>query len=97
MTLISTNATQEVTLERFIGEDPEFHESTYEDPETILAVYEPASGTARTATGANVQVESHIQTATPIRLRDLIEGSEVKRVSPLIDFGGAVLWYDAWM
>lgn len=103
MNLIAKYATQSVTLERrkryedgeVVGD--QHSGASYEDPETIQAVYEPVSGTVRTATGASVQAESRILTEREIKLHDKVEGSVVKRVSPVIYFDGQIIGYEAFL
>ena len=60
MSLIERHATQEVSLQRRIRDEDgelvlnDYGEPTFEDAESIMAVYEPASGRIRSATGDEV-------------------------------------------
>lgn len=97
MSLISDYATQTVSLQRKLSEDAGWHEATYADAESIEAVYEPAYGLARTITGDQTRVESRVLTETEVSLEDLIEGSEVVRVVPVIYFDGEIIGYEAFL
>lgn len=99
--LISDNATQEVRLQRLITSDS-YEGNTYdppdiEDAETIMAVYEPASGLTRTLGGDEVAVESRVLTQTSVGLGDKIEGSAVRRVAPVPDFDGTTIGYEVFL
>lgn len=96
MTLVSSFSAQEITLERKEGGNF-YGETSYADPVTIRARYEPNSGMRRSATGVDVEVESYVLTETEIKLGDLIEGSEVRRVEPVIAKNGKTLGYEAYL
>ena len=101
--MVNAYALQELSLERRVRDDDgelvlnDYSEHTYEDAETILARYQPRSGLVRTATGDEVAAESTVLTTTEILLGDRIEGSDVRRVVPLVDFSGQVFAYKAFL
>ncbi len=85
-----------MALERKLG-GSQWEGNTYASPETIRVRYEPKSGVMRTATGASVAVESYVLTETAVSLEDKIEGSLVKRVETVVNKGGKVLGYKAFL
>ena len=86
MSIISRFANQTVTLQRLTTEDS-FGGNTYATAEEIAAHYRPRFGLTRTVGGDEVQAESSVMTETEVALGDLIEGSEVRRVEPIIKKG----------
>jgi hypothetical protein len=96
MSLISDYANQTVSLERKESTN-DYGDVTYSDTESILAVYEPATGLRRSLTGDEVAVESRVLTETPVSLGDRIEGSSVRRVIPVIGFDGETIGYEAYL
>jgi len=95
---IDDYATQRaILLERLISEDSQYHEKRYSTAKPIEAIYQPASGTVTTQTGASVQVESRVLTTTPLKLGDKINGQVVKRIVPVIDFDGSTAAYEAFL
>jgi hypothetical protein len=96
MSLISDYANQTVSLERKESTN-DYGDTTYADAESILAVYELASGLRRSLTGDEVAVESRVLTETAVALGDRIEGSSVRRVVPVIDFDGETIGYEAFL
>lgn len=96
MTLVGGFSQQTVNLERKSGTNA-YGETTYSAPVRIKARYEPSSGMRRSAMGVDIEVESYILTETEIRLGDLIEGSEVRRVEPIIAKNGKTLGYEAYL
>lgn len=86
---------QTLTLERKTGEN-NAGEPTYSNPTTIKALYRPKSGTKRTITGVEVNVESYVQTTEEIALGDYIEGAEVRRVEEIV-YRGRVLGREVFL
>ena len=103
MTVLRAYMNQRVTLERRTRDengDPvgdEYSGISYDEPETIMALYEPASGTVRTGTGPTDQITTRVVSVSEIRLGDKIEGSVVKGVDPVIDFDGTITEYEAFL
>ncbi len=86
MSIISRFANQTVTLQRRLTNES-FQGNTYTTAEEIAAHYRPRFGLTRTVGGDEVQAESSVMTETEVALGDLIEGSEVRRVEPIIKKG----------
>ncbi len=96
MSIISRFANQNVTLQRLTTTDS-YAGNTYEVSEEIAARYEPRHGLTRTVGGDEVQAESTVLTETEIGLGDLVEGSEVRRVEPIVNKKGATIGYRAYL
>jgi hypothetical protein len=94
--IVGRFANQQVTLERLDSQDP-WGTPTYEAAETISARYEPNTGLVTTFAGESAQVESFVLTETEVGLGDLIEGSEVRRVEPIINKKGVTLGYKVYL
>lgn len=103
MTILRLYMNQRVTLERQTRDengDPvgdEYSGIAYDDPETIMAIYEPASGMVRTSTGPSDQITTRVVVVPEIRSGDKIEGSVVKGVDPVFDFDGTITEYEAFL
>jgi hypothetical protein len=94
--IVTRYANQTVTLERKSSTN-DYGDTIYDDPVTISARYEPRTGLRRSITGDEVAVESLILTETAIALGDVIEGSSVRRVETIVDKGGRILGYQAYL
>ena len=91
MSLLSRFAVQSVTLERLLEEDMG-EGATYDDPEEILAVYDPVAsdlGPDNPATRTG-----QVLTETEVALGDLIEEQTVTQVIPRFHRDGTLEYYE---
>jgi hypothetical protein len=95
VSLISGFTNQTAKHEVRTGKDG-FNRPVYGAVRTIKVRREPASGVIRSATGTDVAVESHYITEAVVAVEDRIDGSPVRRVSELINKGGAREGFEAW-
>lgn len=86
---LSKHQKQTVTIERRTGTNG-FGEPIYEAPARIRALYMPREGVRRSATGDDVEVESYVLTEAPVSLGDRIEGSDVRRLEPIVRKGQTI-------
>lgn len=97
MSLIGSFSKQTATLERATGGYDDEGQPAHGTQETIKVRKEPASGVKRSATGADVDVETVYMTEAVISVQDRLDGLPVRRVSEIIDKGGKRLGCEAFV
>lgn len=88
MSLIGSFSKQAAVLERATGGYDSEGQPAVGAPETIKVRKEPASGVKRSATGADVDVETVYMTEAAVSVQDRVDGSEVRRVEEIVDKAG---------
>lgn len=67
-----------------------FGQPLYAAPADMRALYLQREGVRRSATGDDVEVESYVLTDAAVLLGDRIEGSDVRRVEPVVRKGKTI-------
>lgn len=93
---LSKHLRQTVTIERAQRDEEgnqrhdAFGQPLYDPPASMRALYLQKEGVRRSATGDDVEVESYALTDAPVALGDRIEGSDVRRVEPIVRKGRVI-------
>lgn len=93
---LSKHLKQTVTIERREYDEQGnprydgFGQPLYAAPANMRALYLQKEGVRRSATGDDVEVESYALTDAPVSLGDKIEGSDVRRVEPIVRKGKVI-------
>ena len=92
MSLLSRFAVQSVTLERRDQDASDWEGAEYDDPEEILAVYDPSYSDL--GVDNPERRAGSVLTETEVALRDRIEGQIVTQVIPRFHRDGTLEYYE---